>query len=660
MRRRKLAGAALVFASYLAVAIPGAASFPVVGACLLGLTSSLFLLTRGGSLPGPVVSALQVGYVVGFVFFSLVGHAPSDLLAGLLDFCAPLLLLRLLRPPSLFGDFLLVLLSLLLFMGGVAAARGFQPVAIAVAYLAIACLALPHLLPARATSSSTRLASAPRPGTWRAAPAITGLLLAVGGLLAGNVLFWLVPRISTGDREPQQEGPPDVEHVAMAGSENHGFPAHIRLGVVDRLKRNPSVALVASLTRNGRPYDPAAGEQTLLLLRAMAWDVYDPAERVWARSSSTLRPLAHPGRISTGDSPLSWSFEMWDFRSRTVLLPQSARTVSARGLWKDALGNVYSGHSLDSYEVAAGAPVSDVGRLPHARADRSDRRLLAVPRHLAAAIREVVPVGNAPSVREAVASLRNYFRGFRYTLEIPPDLPKDEDPVVAFLKRREGHCELFASAACLLLRLQGVPARVAGGFRCGERIGPGRYRVRFSNAHAWVEVPLLGRGFFALDFTPPDSEGRRIFSPIPAVTPTEGGTPAAGEKAARRERSRLTEPLSFDRDRQRRFYASLSKTLGGLLVPALWILAAGAAFLFSWHLVSARLQAARRDPLAVAGKSFGFYGRWLRACASAGHVRRRDQSPREFLASLPREMRKEGAEITGRFERMRYRDGGAA
>jgi hypothetical protein len=67
-----------------------------------------------------------------------------------------------------------------------------------------------------------------------------------------------------------------------------------------------------------------------------------------------------------------------------------------------------------------------------------------------------------------------------------------------------------------------------------------------------------------------------------------------------------------------------------------------------------------RSPLSVTvppgqkRSTLAFYARWLRACAARGHVRGRTQTPREFLAGLPFEMRAEGARITEEFERRRY------
>ena len=58
---------------------------------------------------------------------------------------------------------------------------------------------------------------------------------------------------------------------------------------------------------------------------------------------------------------------------------------------------------------------------------------------------------------------------------------------------KEGHCEYFAGALAMMLRSQGIPARVAIGFKGGEWNSLGMYyQVQQFHAHAWVEVLLRG------------------------------------------------------------------------------------------------------------------------------------------------------------------------
>jgi protein-glutamine gamma-glutamyltransferase len=80
---------------------------------------------------------------------------------------------------------------------------------------------------------------------------------------------------------------------------------------------------------------------------------------------------------------------------------------------------------------------------------------------------------------------------FEYSLDRPPPAP-DVDPIEDFVTRnRSGHCEYFASALALMLRSQGIPARMVTGFHGGEWNALGSFLdVRQLHAHAWVEAYL--------------------------------------------------------------------------------------------------------------------------------------------------------------------------
>jgi transglutaminase-like putative cysteine protease len=99
------------------------------------------------------------------------------------------------------------------------------------------------------------------------------------------------------------------------------------------------------------------------------------------------------------------------------------------------------------------------------------------------------------------AVLRNFRdEKFYYTLE-PPRLAPDSVDDFLFNTRR-GFCEHFASAFTMLARAGGIPARVVTGYQGGE-FNPlgGYFIVRQSDAHAWSEVWLEGKGWVRKDPT---------------------------------------------------------------------------------------------------------------------------------------------------------------
>lgn len=89
---------------------------------------------------------------------------------------------------------------------------------------------------------------------------------------------------------------------------------------------------------------------------------------------------------------------------------------------------------------------------------------------------------------------------YYYTLE-PPAL--DINAVDDFLfNTKRGFCEHFASAFTVMARSVGIPARVVTGYQGGEFNPMGDYFiVRQSDAHAWSEVWLEGRGWQRIDPT---------------------------------------------------------------------------------------------------------------------------------------------------------------
>lgn len=89
--------------------------------------------------------------------------------------------------------------------------------------------------------------------------------------------------------------------------------------------------------------------------------------------------------------------------------------------------------------------------------------------------------------------------GFRYSLQVGENA--GEEPLRAFLRRREGYCEHYASLGALLARRAGIPSRVVSGYAYPEWAA-GAWIFRRSNAHAWVEVFLPGRGWTTWDPTP--------------------------------------------------------------------------------------------------------------------------------------------------------------
>jgi protein-glutamine gamma-glutamyltransferase len=96
---------------------------------------------------------------------------------------------------------------------------------------------------------------------------------------------------------------------------------------------------------------------------------------------------------------------------------------------------------------------------------------------------------------------------FFYTLT-PPKLA--DNPVDAFLfDTKRGFCEHYASAFATLMRAGGIPSHVVTGYQGGTFNRFADYWiVRQSDAHAWNEVWIDGRGWIRIDPTSAIDPGR--------------------------------------------------------------------------------------------------------------------------------------------------------
>ena len=109
----------------------------------------------------------------------------------------------------------------------------------------------------------------------------------------------------------------------------------------------------------------------------------------------------------------------------------------------------------------------------------------------------------AQSPYEATLVLERWFRsggGFRY--EEHPPVGTTNPPLVDFVQvTRAGYCQHYAGAMAVMLRMLGIPSRVAVGFTAGTWKA-GVWTVTDHQAHAWVEAWFAGFGWLTFDPTP--------------------------------------------------------------------------------------------------------------------------------------------------------------
>jgi hypothetical protein len=130
-------------------------------------------------------------------------------------------------------------------------------------------------------------------------------------------------------------------------------------------------------------------------------------------------------------------------------------------------------------------------------------------------------------------AVQRYLLSNRFSYDESP--PRRTDPLASFLlDDQRGYCQQFSGAMAMLLRMGGVPARVAAGFSPGvldrER---GEYIVRDVDAHSWVEVFFPTIGWVTFDPTPAVAPARsQLVGDVPGTRNPAGDRPLpSGEDA---------------------------------------------------------------------------------------------------------------------------------
>ncbi len=126
---------------------------------------------------------------------------------------------------------------------------------------------------------------------------------------------------------------------------------------------------------------------------------------------------------------------------------------------------------------------------------------------------------NDPEVVKAVA---RYVQKYAvYDLQTEP-YPSDDYAIYFLTEAHRGYCIHYATAAAVLYRALGIPARVTEGFMVETRADRS-IDVLAGNAHAWVEIYVDGTGWIPVEVT--EQAGYATQEPEPTPEPTPESTP---------------------------------------------------------------------------------------------------------------------------------------
>ena len=498
-----------------------------------------------------------------------------------------------------------------------------------IATVVVALGLLPALATLRALEPGQRPASLPR-------SLVPALALSAAALPLALLAFLLVPRLDT----PLWGAPsPNQARTGLSESMSPG-------NFTDLLTDDHPAMRVS--------FDGAPPPADLRYFRAYVMWNYDG--RSWRYLDPRHLRAQAPAPIEV-DTSIGYQISLQPTQQRvlpTLDMPLQAPAQASLQVDREVMADKPVNDQL-SYQLRSALRY----RLQPSLDERSQRLGLRLPagfnpRTLALAAQWRQRYGNdeAAIVRAAL----NLFHdgSFRYTLA---PAPLGRDAVDDFLfDTHEGFCEHYSSAFTVLMRAAGIPARVVTGYQGGYWNKYGNYLlVRYSDAHAWSEVWLAGRGWVRVD-------------PTGAVRPERvslGAAAAAGDQLAwyrndwlqgLRNRWDIVNRwwdkgvIGFDALRQRGLLTPFgvrdtdTATLGVLL-------AIGSVLFIAIGLAWALLRRAPRDRLREALRELE------RKLARKGIARRPTEGPQHYLRRAARALpgqRKELLELMNSYLELRY------
>jgi transglutaminase-like putative cysteine protease len=261
---------------------------------------------------------------------------------------------------------------------------------------------------------------------------------------------------------------------------NPAWDAHARF-TIRSLSTDLVVGLGTVYSVQGVEGTESSGDGTIRTREPLEkGDSYEVAAYAPDPSAAQMRgaPRGYPGELAA---------------STQVFLPRPGENaLEGDGLQGDAGRSA----EMNARPVAA-VPLREGG---YGDGGRSAHQLLASPYARVYQLATSLTQDQATAY-DAVKSVENYLQA-NYTYSERP--PSQEFPLAAFLfEDRIGYCQQFSGAMALMLRMSGIPARVAAGFSPGSyNKDEGEYRVRDLDAHSWVEVYFTGIGWVPFDPTP--------------------------------------------------------------------------------------------------------------------------------------------------------------
>jgi transglutaminase-like putative cysteine protease len=351
---------------------------------------------------------------------------------------------------------------------------------------------------------------------------ITSVLVAVSVLATGILLFFFIPRFTTGYLSAL-----NLQPTLMTG-----FTDNVELGQIGEIKKSTAVVLrIRVETDPARAQDVHWRGIVLTNFDGKRWFTPQQEQVVIVPGADGEYRFEPPAPPRGKFYPLRYTVLMEPIATEAIFIAPRAATLRGRfsddisrldGLSRrsylllDRTGSLFNpahNNLKIRYEGSSNLPLVPPSELRQSRPvypDALRETYLQLP-PLDPRVRKLadeITAGSNNAYDKAANIERYLMTHYSYTLDLSG--PRAPDPLANFLfVRRAGHCEYFASAMTVMLRAVGVPARYVTGFLPGEFNDlAGDYIIRASDAHSWVEVYFPDYGWITFDPTPPGNEKR--------------------------------------------------------------------------------------------------------------------------------------------------------
>jgi transglutaminase-like putative cysteine protease len=242
-------------------------------------------------------------------------------------------------------------------------------------------------------------------------------------------------------------------------------------------------------------------------------------------------PVATPediDMVAPGRYALAQQFQIVSLQDNRLFAadqPVASKDAVLQASPEDATAILARGH-LPQYEITSWAPKVSARELEADRAAYPPEivtRYLQLPDSVPQRVKDLAArlAQGSTSAYDKAVRVQEYLRAtYLYKLNVPPP-PPGRDVVDYFLfDAPGGFCSYYASAMTVLLRSQGVPARVVVGFATGDYDGLlRRYVVPANAAHSWAEVYFPTYGW--IEFEPTSSRSTFEYTSEEAPLPDQ-------------------------------------------------------------------------------------------------------------------------------------------